>query len=80
MAVISLTRWKKVEDLREKLNVRAKARPKFCFYSLYDKVYRADFLEAAYAQCKSKAGAPGVDGQTFADIESYGAERFLAAR
>jgi retron-type reverse transcriptase len=76
--VISLTRWKKVEDLREKLNGRAKAKPKFRFYSLYDKVYRKDILEAAYAQCRSNAGAPGVDGMTFADIEAYGEERYLA--
>jgi RNA-directed DNA polymerase len=75
--VINLTRWPKVEDLRAKLNDRAKAEPKFRFYSLYDKVYRMDFLEAAYAQCKSNAGAPGVDGKTFADIESCGVERFL---
>lgn len=75
--MISLTRWPKVEDLRAKLNDRAKAEPKFRFYSLYDKVFRADFLEAAYAQCKSNKGAPGVDGRTFEDIESYGVERFL---
>ena len=75
--MISLTRWPKVEDLRAKLNDRAKAEPKFRFYSLYDKVYRMDFLEAAYAQCKSNKGAPGVDRQTFEDIESYGVERFL---
>ena len=75
--MISLTRWPKVKDLRAKLNGRAKAEPKFRFYSLYDKVYRRDFLEAAYAQCKSNHGAPGVDGQTFEHIESYGVERFL---
>jgi len=76
--MISLTRWPKVEDLRTKLNGRAKAKAKFRFYSLYDKVYRQDFLEAAYAQCKSNDGAPGVDGKTFEDIESYGVERYLA--
>jgi group II intron reverse transcriptase/maturase len=75
--MINLTRWPKVEDLRAKLNDRAKARPTFRFYSLYDKVYRMDFLEAAYAQCKSNDGAPGVDQQTFEDIESYGVARFL---
>lgn len=76
--MLNLTRWPKVEDLRAKLNGRAKAKLEYRFYSLYDKVYRNDFLEAAYAQCKSNQGAPGVDGQTFADIESYGRERYLA--
>jgi RNA-directed DNA polymerase len=30
-----------------------------------------------YAQCRSNKGAPGVDGQDFADIEAYGVERWL---
>jgi RNA-directed DNA polymerase len=75
--MISLTHWPKVEDLRKKLNDKAKARPRFRFYSLHDKVYRMDFLEAAYAQCKANDGAPGCDGMTFEDIESCGRERFL---
>jgi hypothetical protein len=29
----------------------------------------------AYAQCRSNKGAPGVDGQDFADIEAYGLQR-----
>jgi RNA-directed DNA polymerase len=31
----------------------------------------------AFAQCRSNKGAPGVDGQNFADIEAYGVERWL---
>jgi len=30
------------------------------------------------AQCRSNKGAPGVDGQDFADIEAHGVERWLA--
>ena len=37
-----------------------------------------DILAHAYAQCRSNKGAPGVDGQDFADIEAYGVERWLA--
>jgi len=76
--MISLERWPKLKQLREKLNGKAKTEPEFRFYLLYDKVYRSDFLEAAYVQCRSNDGAPGVDRQTFADIEAYGAKRFLA--
>ena len=76
--MISLTRWPKVEDLREKLNGRAKAKPEYRFYSLYDKVYRIDFLEAAHEHCKKNNGAPGVDGERFEDIEKYGKDRYLA--
>ena len=31
----------------------------------------------AYRRCRQKGGAPGVDGERFADIEAYGVERWL---
>ena len=34
-------------------------------------------LYRAYAQCRSNKGAPGIDGQDFADVEAYGLERWL---
>jgi RNA-directed DNA polymerase len=34
-------------------------------------------LAWAYARCRSNGGAAGVDGQTFADIEAYGPDRWL---
>src|SRR6185503_5956276 len=30
-----------------------------------------------YDRCRANGGAPGIDGQTFADIEAYGVERWL---
>src|SRR5471030_1987744 len=45
---------------------------------MYDKIGRDDILAHAYAQCRSNKGAPGVDGQDFADIDAYGVERWLA--
>jgi group II intron reverse transcriptase/maturase len=44
---------------------------------LYDKVYRADVLWHAYQCCRSNDGTAGVDGQTFEDIEAYGAMQWL---
>jgi group II intron reverse transcriptase/maturase len=44
---------------------------------LYDKIHRDDILAHAYAQCRSNKGAPGVDGQDFADIDAYGVQRWL---
>ena len=44
---------------------------------MYDKISREDILAHAYAQCRSNKGAPGVDGQGFADIEAYGVQRWL---
>ncbi len=60
------------------LHAKAKSDAGFRFYALYDKIYREDILAHAYAQCRSNKGAPGVDGQEFADVKAYGVERWLA--
>lgn len=74
---VSLATPPKIQELQQKLYRKAKEEPEFRFYSLYDKVYRMDLLEHAWALAKSNKGAPGVDGRTFEDIEAYGVERFL---
>ena len=66
-----------VKKLQEALQAKAKSAPTYRFYALYDKVYRFDVLEHALARCRENRGAPGVDGQTFADIEKYGEEKWL---
>lgn len=73
----SLSTPASVRKLRRALHVKAKAEPDFRFYALYDKSFREDILAHAYAQCRASKGAPGVDGQDFADIEAYGLERWL---
>lgn len=67
----------KIQKLRLALYAKAKGEPEFRFYLLNDKIYRQDVLEYAYASCRSNRGAPGVDGQTFEDIEVYGVEKWL---
>ena len=67
-----------VQKLQTALHAKAKAEASYRFYALYDKIYRADILAHAYALCRSNRGAPGVDGQDFADVEEYGVERWLA--
>jgi RNA-directed DNA polymerase len=74
---VSLTPPPKVQKLQTALHVKAKGSPGYRFYRLYDKVYRRDILEFAYLRCRSNDGAPGVDGQTFEDIEAYGRDRWL---
>jgi group II intron reverse transcriptase/maturase len=59
------------------LHAKAKAEAGYRFYALYDKISREDILAHAYAQCRSNKGAPGVDGQDFADVDAYGVERWL---
>lgn len=76
---MSLQTPQSVQRLRTVLHAKAKEAPAYRFYALYDKVYRKDVLTHAYAQAKANGGTAGVDGQTFADIESYGAERWVDA-
>ena len=74
---MSLVPPPKVQKLQTTLHAKAKESPDYRFYRLYDKVYRQDILEFAYLRCRSNDGAPGVDGQTFEDIEAYGRDRWL---
>ena len=66
-----------VQKLQMALHAKAKSESGYRFYALYDKIHRQDILAHAYAQCRSNKGAPGVDGQDFADIEAYGLGRWL---
>ena len=72
-----LTPPPKVEKLQTALHAKAKQSPNYRFYALYDKVYRRDVLTHAYRLCRANNGSPGVDGQTFADIEEYGVGTWL---
>jgi len=76
----NLSTPKSVQKLQMALHAKAKAKAEvgYRFYAVYDKISREDILAHAYAQCRSNKGAPGVDGQDFADVEAYGVERWLA--
>ena len=74
---MSLPTLQKVEKLQRALHAKAKESPEFRFYSLYDKLYRADVLEMAYQRCKANGGAAGVDGITFEEIERQGESEWL---
>ena len=67
----------KVEKLQTALHTKAKNSPDYRFYALYDKLYGRDILEWALVRCRNNRGAPGVDGQSFADIEAYGQDQWL---
>ena len=68
----------KIRTFQRKIYFKAKSEPDFRFYQLYDKIYRADILHYAYRLAKANGGSAGVDGMTFEQIESEGAEEWLS--
>ena len=75
---MSLQTPDKIRILQRKLYLKAKAEPDYRFYLLYDKIYREDILRHAYDLMRANDGAPGVDGVTFAMVESQGLEEWLS--
>jgi RNA-directed DNA polymerase len=67
----------KVRELQIKLYRKAKSEPDFRFYLLYDKMYRADVMLRAWMVARANHGAPGVDNESFEDIESKGLKEWL---
>lgn len=67
-----------LQDLRRRIYRKAKSEKAHRFWGLFGHVAKRETLAEAYRQAKRKGGAPGLDGQTFEDIEARGAERFLA--
>jgi len=70
------TEW--LQGFQRKLHEKAKAEPKFRFYSLYDKCYRIEVLVAAYRKAEANGGTSGVDGETFKDVAKKGVANYLA--
>jgi RNA-directed DNA polymerase len=70
------TEW--LQEFQRKLHEKAKAEPKYRFYSLYDKMYRMEVLVEAFRKAKANRGASGVDNETFEDVEKKGVIEYLA--
>ncbi len=68
-----------LQDLRRRIYRKAKSDKTHRFWGLFGHIAREQTLREAYRQAKRNGGAPGIDGQRFADIEAQGLEEFLAA-
>lgn len=66
-----------LQDLRRRIYAKAKAEPSWRFWGLYVHVCKEEALREAYEMARRNDGAPGVDGITFAAIESGGVDVFL---
>lgn len=75
---LELLNTSKLPEFQRKLYTKAKAEPKFRFYSLYEKTYRADVLTEAYRKVKANGGTSGIDGETWEQTEKRGLEDYLA--
>jgi len=68
----------KVRQLQRQLWMAAKRSPERRFHALNDRIFRGDVLEEAWRRVRANRGAAGVDRETLAEVEAYGAERLLA--
>jgi RNA-directed DNA polymerase len=67
----------RLQDLRRRIYVTAKADTTKRFWGLYVHVAKRETLRTAYDLAKRNNGAPGIDGVTFEAIEGGGVEAFL---
>jgi RNA-directed DNA polymerase len=67
----------KLQDLRRKIYIKAKAETSWRFWGIYVHVCKIETLREAYLLAKQNKGAPGIDGVTFDAIEAEGSEEFL---
>ena len=74
---IARNRRLKVRQLQRTLYCKSKQGKEVRFYSLYDKVYRADVLREAWRQVKANKGASGIDGETIEAVVAQGEEKVI---
>jgi group II intron reverse transcriptase/maturase len=66
-----------LQELRRRIYRKAKSDKAHRFWGIFVHVTKLQTLEEAYRIAKRNGGAPGVDGQSFEDIEAMGITGFL---
>lgn len=66
-----------LQDLRRRMYCKAKSDKTHRFWGIFVHIAKTGTLREAYERAKRNGGAPGIDGQSFADIEKAGLEAFL---
>src|SRR5437016_14482621 len=67
-----------LQELRRRIYRKAKSDKTYRFWGIFVHITKPETLEEAYRAAKGNGGAPGIDGQTFEDIERTGRPEFLA--
>ena len=68
-----------LQELRRRIYRKAKSETTHRFWGLFVHITKMETLEEAYRIAKGNGGAPGIDGQSFRDVESAGRAEFLEA-
>lgn len=67
-----------LQELRRKIYTKAKSEPTWRFWGLYVHVCKMETLGEAYTLARRNNGSAGIDGVTFADVETaIGRKSFL---
>jgi RNA-directed DNA polymerase len=66
-----------LQELRRRIYRKAKSDTTHRFWGLFGQITRLETLEEAYRTAKKNGGVPGIDKQTFEDIEASGLPVFL---
>jgi group II intron reverse transcriptase/maturase len=66
-----------LQELRRRIYRKAKSEKEHRFWGIFGHVTKIEILTEAYQLAKRNGGAPGIDGQTFKDVETLGTEAFL---
>jgi len=67
-----------LQELRRRIYRKAKSDKTHRFWGLFVHITKPETLEEAYRAARRNRGVPGIDGQTFEDIEQTGLAEFLA--